>query len=457
MSLFTQAKERVTSLVPARVVGTIADVVGLTIEAADFAAPLGAMARIERRQGGALMAEIVGFRHGHTLLMPLGDMRGVSRGDSVELLLTQARVATGEGLLGRIVDALGRPLDGKSAPLLYTTREVFADAPAAMGRPPIRKPLLTGIRAIDGLFTCGRGQRVGLFAGSGVGKSTLMGMLCRNSDADAMVVCLVGERGRELRDFIEHSLGAEGLARSVVVCATSDEPPLLRVRSAFAATAIAESLRDQGRHVLLLMDSVTRLAMAQREIGLSAGEPPTTKGYPPSVFAMLPRLLERAGNAEKGSITAFYTVLVDGDDVNEPIADALRGILDGHLWLSRELANRGHFPAIRVDDSISRLMADVTQPEHQTLATRLRRLFTLHRQNEDLVNIGAYHRGSNAELDEAITLMPKMLAFLAQRKDEKCLWPQTLEALRQATASGALRANPRPAAPKAAPRSAPKR
>ncbi|MCC6574557.1 MAG: FliI/YscN family ATPase [Planctomycetes bacterium] len=437
MTIFAETINRLDGILLAAISGSVAQVIGLTIEADDFCVPVGALARIHRRHGaGSLEAEVVGFNHDRAILMPLGEGRGIARGDSIELVHARARVGVGEGLLGRVLDALGNPLDGKPAPVATASRDVFGSPPAAMKRPPITQPLTTGVRAIDGLFTCGRGQRVGLFSGSGVGKSSLMGMLTRNTDADVIVVCLVGERGRELRDFLDNDLGEAGLKRACVVCATSDQPPLIRVRAAFTATAIAEHFRDQGKNVLLLLDSVTRLALAQREIGLSAGEPPTTRGYPPSVFAMLPRLLERAGANERGTITAFYTVLVEGDDVNEPIADTVRGILDGHIWLSRDLANRGHFPAIRIDDSISRLMSSVTGEDHRALAARLRRMHATYRQSEDLINIGAYQRGSSADIDEAIAKMPAIRDFLQQKKDEKSTLPTTVQALTKSLADG---------------------
>jgi flagellum-specific ATP synthase len=431
MSVFSSAMQRVESRTLETVRGTVALAVGLAIEADGFAAPLGAMATIKARHNGPVEAEVVGFRGRRTLLMPLGNARGIAGGDPVELKHARARVPAGESLLGRVVDALGNPMDGLPRPSNTVMRDVFADPPDAMSRPPIHERISTGVRAIDSMFTCGRGQRVGLFAGSGVGKSSLMGMITRFSDADAIVLCLVGERGRELRDFLDKDLGEEGRKRACVVCATSDQPPLMRVRAAFSAHAIAEELRDQGKHVLLLVDSVTRLALAQREIGLSAGEPPTTRGFPPSVFAMLPRLVERAGMNERGSITAFYTVLVEGDDTNEPVADTVRGLLDGHIWLDRELANRGHFPAIRLDDSISRLMDTVAEPEHIELARRLRRLYTSYRRSEDLVRIGAYQKGASAELDEAIAKLPAIEEFLRQRRDEPSPFIDSLAGLKR--------------------------
>jgi flagellum-specific ATP synthase len=439
MSTFAAAIQRVQARGVESVRGTVTQSVGLAIEADGLAAPVGACARITTRDSRPVEAEVVGFRHGRSLLMPLEDARGVSGGDRVELVQFRAAVPAGESLLGRVLDALGRPMDGLPPPANTVQRPVFADTPDPMSRTPIHERMDTGVRAIDAMFTCGRGQRVGLFAGSGVGKSSLLGMITRFARADAIVLCLVGERGRELRDFLEHSLGEEGRRRAAVICATSDQPPLLRVRAAFAAHAVAEELRDRGRHVLLLMDSVTRLALAQREIGLAAGEPPTTRGFTPSVFAMLPQLMERAGTAENGSITAFYTVLVEGDDTNEPIADTVRGILDGHIWLDRDLANRGHFPAVRIDDSISRLMDAVATPEHLELARRLRRLHTTYRRSEDLIRIGAYQQGSSAELDQAIKLMPAIEDFLRQDTQTPADFGETVEALRKLMSDGKSR------------------
>lgn len=431
MNIFAAARQRADSVSIDVVQGAVAQSVGLSIEAEGVSAPLGAMARITTRAGHAIETEIVGFRGRRSLLMPLSHPQGIAAGDQIRLHAPGARVPAGPSMLGRVVDAMGRPLDGLAAPRHTVMREVFADPQDPMKRPPIRDRIVTGVRAIDAMFTCGRGQRVGLFAGSGVGKSSLLGMITRFTDADAIVLCLVGERGRELRDFLDHDLGEEGRSRACVVCATSDATPLLRVRAAFAATAIAEQLRDEGRHVLLLVDSVTRLALAQREIGLAAGEPPTTRGFTPSVFALLPRLLERAGTSSKGSITAFYSVLVEGDDTNEPVADAVRGLIDGHIWLDRELANRGHFPAIRLDDSISRLMDAIADPQHMEYAIRLRRLYTAYRRSEDLVRIGAYTRGVSPELDEAIARMPAIEEFLRQPRGARCDFEESLSALRK--------------------------
>jgi flagellum-specific ATP synthase len=363
-------------------------------------------------------AEVVGFRGDRLLLMPLGSMDGIGPGSLVQPTFQPHRVRAHSQLLGRVVNGMGQPIDGGEPIVEGDWLPLTASPPGPLERRRISEPLGTGVRAIDGLITCGKGQRVGIMSGSGVGKSKLMGMIARNTTADINVIALIGERGREVRDFIEDDLGPEGLARSVVVVATSDEPALLRIKGAFAATAIAEWFRGQGADVLLLMDSVTRFAMAQREVGLAVGEPPTTRGYPPSVYALLPRLLERAGTSPEGSITGLYTVLVEADDLNDPVGDAVRSILDGHIALSRGLASRGHFPAIDVLESISRVMIDVTSAEHRALATEFRRVLATYRDAEDLVNIGAYAEGSNPAIDRALRLMPKMRTFLQQQLDE---------------------------------------
>ena len=352
--------DNLNSTMTASLTGTVAATVGMTVSVADFPAPVGAVVRIERDGTAECEGEVVGFRDGHTLVYLLSPTAGVRRGHRVTMVRTTRSLKVGEQLLGRVIDAHGRCIDGRPQPVLYERTILDRMPPNATDRPRIREPLSTGVHAIDSLLTCGRGQRLGIFSGSGVGKSVLLGMMCRHTNADVIVAGLVGERGREVNDFLERDLGAESLKRSVVVVATSDEPALSRVHAASTATAVAEYFRDQGKQVLLLMDSVTRFAMAQREIGLAAGEPPTTRGYPPSMFAMLPRLVERAGQTREGSITAFYTVLVEGDDENEPVADTMRGLLDGHIWLSRKLAGRGHYPAIDRLLSISRLAKDIT-------------------------------------------------------------------------------------------------
>ncbi|HZZ73862.1 MAG TPA: FliI/YscN family ATPase [Pirellulales bacterium] len=408
------------TILPTKLIGSIVRTVGMTAAAADFPAPVGAVVEIERQTGSPVMAEVVGFRDDLTLLYPLSGMQGVRRGNRVRLVRTTRWVRVGPELLGRVIDAHGNCVDGRPQPSLRERTPLDRPPPPAVERPRIEAPLGTGIRALDGILTCGKGQRMGIFAGSGVGKSVTLGMMARYTAADVNVIALIGERGREVNEFIERDLGPDGLRKSVVVVATSDEPALARVHSAQMATAVAEYFRDQGKDVLLLMDSVTRFAMAQREIGLAAGEPPTTRGYPPSVFALLPKLLERAGRSAKGSITGFYSVLVEGDDQNEPVADAVRGLLDGHTWLTRKLATRGHYPAIDVLESISRLMTQITPRAQQDAAAMFRELLGAYREHEDLISIGAYRRGSNRSVDLAIDLKDELDGFLRQRVDEPC-------------------------------------
>ena len=411
--------------------GRVVRTVGLLIESSGPRVSVGTMCVITGDDGAEpLPVQVVGFRDSIVLSVPLGDTVGVRTGDRIVARGGGLSVPVGDALLGRVIDALGRPLDG--GPPLRTTQEYpLHPAPLnPMARDPVAEPLATGVRAMDGLLTCGRGQRIGLFGGSGVGKSTLMGMLTRGTAADVVVMALVGERGREVRSFIEHDLGPEGVRRSVVVVSTSDNPPLLRLRAAYTATSVAEYFRDQGLNVLLLMDSVTRFAMAQREVGLAAGEPPTSKGYPPSVFALLPTLLERAGALRgKGSITAMYTVLVDGDDHNEPIADAVRSILDGHVVLSRDLASRHHYPPIDILQSVSRTMPDVTTPEHRQAAARVRGWMAAIRDSEDLVSVGAYVEGSNPRIDEARARQQAIEDFLRQSSDTQCGFTDAVGAL----------------------------
>jgi len=397
--------------------GRVSKIVGLMVESAGPRASVGEYCHIITRDGRELPAEVVGFRDSTTLLMPLGELEGVSPGDRVLSQRQKLTVPVGPGLLGRILDGLGHPMDGR--PLQAETAYPLQNKPpSALLRPRIRDTLSVGVRAIDGILTIGRGQRMGIFAGSGVGKSTLLGMMARNTVANVNVIALIGERGRELRDFIEKDLGPAGLARSVIIVATSDQPALVRLKAAFTATAIAEYFRDQGENVLLMMDSVTRFAMAQREVGLTVGEPPATRGYPPSVFALLPKLLERSGMAEIGSITGIYTVLVDGDDHNEPIADSVRGILDGHIVLTRELAMQNQFPAIDILQSVSRVMNDVVSSEHKELAGRVREYIAIYRDAKDLIDIGAYTPGSNSKIDASIAHMDRIQAFSRQRVDE---------------------------------------
>lgn len=407
-------EEHIRRTLPVGLSGRVTRIVGLTAAVAGFPAPLGAVCRIATGQGASIDAEVVGFEQEETLVLSYGDLAGVRRGNDVTLVQSVPSVRVGERLLGRVMDARGRFLDGRSAPTLPQRASLHTAPTPPLSRPRIAAPLGTGVRAIDALLTCGKGQRLGIFAGSGVGKSTLMGQMAKCSTADVNVVVLVGERGREVREFLERDLGPEGLARSVVVVATGDEPALLRLRAAYVGTAVAEYFRDTGRDVLLMMDSVTRFALAQREIGLAAGEPPATRGYPPSVFALLPKLLERSGRADQGSITGFYTVLVEADDANEPISDTVRGILDGHLMLSRKLAHQAHWPAIDVLSSISRSMNDVVSPEHRNAADTVQRLLAAYQQSEDLISIGAYQAGSNRLVDVAIQLQGPINDFLRQ-------------------------------------------
>jgi flagellum-specific ATP synthase len=426
LTRYLEAVERIDTL-PLQ--GRVLRVVGLLIESEGPRARLGEVCEILSGET-VLPAQVVGFRDGTLLTVPLGELAGIRPGDRIVARQGAITVPVGPQLLGRVVDALGRPLD--DLPLRLADRVPLHPPPLnPMQRDSVSTPLPTGVRAIDGLLTCGRGQRLGLFGGSGVGKSTLLGMMTRGTEADVIVMALVGERGREVRSFLDHDLGPAGLERSVVVVSTSDNPPLLRMRAAYTATSIAEYFRDQGKHVLLLMDSVTRFAMAQREVGLAAGEPPTTKGYPPSVFAALPALLERAGGVRgRGSITALYTVLVDGDDHNEPIADAVRSILDGHIVLSRDLAQRYHYPPIDVLQSVSRTMPDVVDVTHRQLAGAFRDWMAAIRDSEDLVNVGAYVEGSNPRIDQARARQEAIRTFLCQESGALSSFPETVEALR---------------------------
>jgi len=409
--------------------GQVTRVVGLTVSVAGFPAPLGSICRIVREHGDPVDAAVIGFHGDDTLLLPYGELGGVRRGNRVQLLQSIPGVRVGDALLGRVLDGRGRVIDGlPPAPRPHRVR-LQADPTAPLQRPRIDTPLSTGVRAIDALLTCGKGQRLGIFSGSGVGKSTLLGQMARSSSADVNVIILVGERGREVREFLERDLGPEGLARSVVVVATSNESALMRLNAAFLGTAVAEYFRDSGRDVLLMMDSVTRFALAQREIGLAAGEPPATRGYPPSVFAILPRLLERSGRSDRGSITGFYSVLVEADDANEPISDTVRGILDGHIMLSRKLAHQAHWPAIDVLASISRSMNDLVSPEHRFASDQLKQLLAAYQQSEDLIAIGAYQGGSNPLVDLAIQLREPINNLLRQRATEPCDFAQAVDGL----------------------------
>jgi len=419
--------------------GLVADVIGLVVEATGLRAEVGELCHVHPARRGEgrepVPAEVVGFRSGRTLLMPLGELTGIAPGTTVTATGRPFRLRVGEELLGRVLDGLGRPLDGGAAPD-GALRSTAAAPPDPLCRPRIDERIGLGVRALDALVPCGRGQRLGIFAGSGVGKSSLLGMIARATTADVNVIALVGERGREVREFVERDLGS-ALERSVVVCATSDQSALVRIRAAYTATAIAEHFRDQGRDVVLMMDSVTRFAMAQREVGLAIGEPPATRGYTPSVFAQLPRLLERAGTAPTGSITGLYTVLVDGDDMNEPIADAVRSILDGHVVLTRELAHRGHYPAVDVLQSVSRLVGELTDGDERAAATRVRSLLADYRERADLIAIGAYQPGSDPRTDTAIALRDELDGFLRQAPDEPTSVADAVGALRALAARAA--------------------
>ncbi len=393
---------------------------------------VGEVCRVEVNSGKEpVLAEVVGFRQGRALLMPLGTLSGIGPGCRVEATGSPFSVQVGPDVLGKVLDGLGRPIMGDELSGQVSEIPVENEPPNPMERKPINEVMVTGIRAIDTVLTCGQGQRIGIFSGSGVGKSTLLGMIARYSGADVSVIGLVGERGREVMDFINNDLGEEGLKRSAVVVSTSDRPALERVKAALVATSIAEYYRSQGLKVILMMDSVTRFAMALREIGLAIGEPPATKGYTPSVFAALPRVLERSGTSEKGSITGFYTVLVDGDDMNEPISDAVRSILDGHIVLSRDLAARNHYPAIDVLNSASRLMPVITDQRHQEQASQIRDLLSAYKESEDLINIGAYVRGSNPRVDRAIEYRDLLTRFLCQGITESVSWDESMQALEE--------------------------
>ncbi|MDV2580600.1 flagellar protein export ATPase FliI [Alkalibacillus haloalkaliphilus] len=407
--------------------------VGLLIESKGPEANIGDVCYIytDRSKRDYVQAEVVGFQDQHVLLMPYEQTNMIGPDSLVESSNRSLTVEVGERLIGRVLNGLGEPIDHRNIPAGMEPYGVESEPPNPLSRPPIDEIVSTGIKAIDNCVTVGRGQRMGIFAGSGVGKSTLLGMLAKNSDAEVNVFALLGERGREVREFIEHELGEEGLKRSIIVVATSDQPALQRIKGAYTATAISEYFRDQGYHVNLMMDSLTRIAMAQRELGLASGEPPTTKGYTPSVFALLPRLLERTGPGEKGSITAFYTVLVDGDDMDEPISDAVRGLLDGHLVLDRQLAEQGQYPAINIMKSVSRLMQKIVSQEHLQLSHHVRSLIATFEENKELIQIGAYKKGSSAKVDEAIYYQPKIMGFLAQPMTESIKSDDSFNQLKQ--------------------------
>ena len=410
------------------VTGEVTKVVGLTVEVVGIKASIGEVCHvIVPSRSQPIVTEVVGFMQGASILMPLGELQGIQPGNQVVPTGRSLTVAVSDDLLGSVLDGLGRRIGGKIGKERKTKFSVDNHPPNPLTRQRISQVLPTGVRAIDSVLTCGQGQRIGIFAGSGVGKSTLLGMIAKYGKADVNVIGLIGERGREVKDFIESDLGEEGLARSVVVAATSDQPALIRLKGAMVATALAEYFRNKGLSVMLLMDSVTRFAMAQREVGLAVGEPPATKGYTPSVFALLPKLLERSGMSAEGSITAFYTVLVDGDDMNEPIADAVRGILDGHIVLTRRLAAKNHYPAIDVLGSVSRVMSDIVIPEHLSWAARLRELLSTYLQAEDLISIGAYNFGANAKIDDAIRHYDSIIEFLRQHPEEPYEFSETVD------------------------------
>jgi flagellum-specific ATP synthase len=436
-SLLAPYHSRLQTLAAFRVSGTVTDVVGLLITSRGPWLPVGAVCKVYPLQGGnEALAEVVGFRGEQTLLMPLGELRGVGPGSRVVSLAKEAHYPVGEGLLGRVIDGLGRPIDGKGLVVGAHAYPLYISGSNPMERQAITEPLDVGIRAINGMVTCGKGQRVAIMAGAGVGKSTLLAMIARNTRVDVKVIALIGERGREVEDFVERGLPAEDRERAVVVAATSADPALVRVRGAFLATAIAEYFCDQGQDVLLLVDSLSRFAMAQREAGLAVGEPPSTKGYTPSVFALLPRLIERAGTWRgKGSITALYTVLMEGDDPHEPVTDAVRALTDGHIQLSRRLAEQSHFPAIDVLSSVSRVRPQVTSVEHRNLVAEITRLLAAYRDAEDLIQIGAYVKGKNPDVDRAIQLMPRIRRYLCQDRVEDINLEASMSGLAEVLAS----------------------
>jgi flagellum-specific ATP synthase len=414
--------------------GQVTEVIGLLIESRGPNVAIGDFCEVLASNGRRIRTQVIGFRNGRVLAMPLEEIDGLQLGDLVEARSQDARVEVGPGLLGRVIDGFGKPIDGGPPLEVHDTYSLHGEATNPLDREHITQPLVTGIRVIDGLLPCGKGQRLGIFGGSGVGKSTLLGSMSRHNSADVTVIGMIGERNREVRGFLEKELGPEGRKRSVVVCATSERPAPLRVRACFVALAVAEYFRDQGASVLLVMDSVTRLAMAQREIGLAAGEPPSQKGYTPSVFNLLPKVLERAGNFRQGSITGFFTVLVEGDDFNEPICDAVRAILDGHIILSRQLAAQNHYPAIDILHSVSRLTSAIATPKQKVAAQRLRQALSAYHDAEDLIQLGAYVAGTNPALDSSIRVRPEILDFLRQDQMATCPIDQTLARMEQLSA-----------------------
>ena len=418
--------------------GRVKRVVGLMIESQGPESSIGDVCYIHvgNKRKRIIQAEVVGFKNEEVILMPYTTINDISPGSLVEASLKPLEIKVGSELIGSVIDSVGQPLDGSPLPKGLKSVPTEQAPPNPLQRPPISTAIEVGVRLIDSLLTVGNGQRVGIFAGSGVGKSTLLGMIARNTTADLNVIALIGERGREVREFIERDLGPEGLSRSIVIVATSDQPALMRIKGAYTATAIAEYFRDKGMNVMLMMDSVTRVAMAQREVGLAIGEPPTTKGYTPSVFSVLPKLLERTGTNEQGSITAFYTVLVDGDDMNEPIADTVRGILDGHFVLDRALANKGQYPAVNILKSVSRVMNNIVEPYHVKAAEHLRGVLSTYINSEDLINIGAYKKGSSSEIDEAMKLYPSIISFLKQATDEKVSFQESVQQLSNLVGKG---------------------
>lgn len=425
-------KELLMQIDPVRYNGKVVQVIGLMIESEGPDARIGDVCYIyPPRSPEPIAAEVVGFRNNRVLLMPLGEIHAIGPGCDVVSTGSPLTVPVGTELLGQILDGLGRPLNGMPLPSRMKRYSTNNQPQNPLAKQRITEPLSVGVKAIDGLLTIGKGQRVGIFAGSGVGKSTLLGMIARNTSADVNVIALIGERGREVKDFIERDLGKEGLERSVVVVATSDQPALIRMKGALIATTIAEYFRDLGMNVMMLMDSVTRYATALREVGLAVGEPPATRGYTPSVFANLPKLLERSGTGDKGSITAFYTVLVDGDDMNEPIADAVRGILDGHIVLDRKLASKGHYPAIDIMSSVSRLMKEIVSESHLKNAEQLKKYLAVYNESEDLINIGAYQQGTNPEIDQSLQHIHAIRSFTAQRIDEKYTFDEAKKLLHE--------------------------